>query len=222
MSRHNEDNRNMNTRSLLLPGLLVLLLAAGVTALVSSLPDDPPALPVVTPVGGVELIYARPFTVDVPFTHTWRAEQPSVSAGWVLVLAVDPELVHPRQSAEPILYVGDQTAERVNLGNESGHVVAIVPATATGLQDLSRTPIFFGAPGLPEQVDSAKAASELAAAQQRGIAAPAAGLVSTVTESPVHFTDSWDLHAWCSDLIETWSPTETDLVAGLRVVPLGR
>ncbi len=212
----------MNIRSLFLPALLVLLLAAGVVALVPSLPDDPPPLPAVTPVGGVELIYARPFTVDVPFKHTWRAEQPSVSAGWVVVLAVDRDLVVPRQSAEPILYVGDQTAERVNLGNESGHVVAIVPATSTGLQDLSRTPIFFGAPGLPEQVDSARISSELAAAQQRGIAPPAAATVAAVSESQVHFTDSWDLHAWCSDLIQTWSPTETDLIARLRVVPLGR
>jgi len=215
----------MTTR-FVLPSLLVLLLAAGVAALVSSLPDEPPALPAATPVGGIDVLYARPFTTDVPWTHVWRAEQPKVQAGWVLVLAVDPDLVHPRQSAEPILYVGDQTAERVNLGNESGHVVAIVPAPldasgAVGL-DLSRAPIFFGEPGLPEQVTAAKASAELASAVARGIAAPTAQTLANVTQPQVSFTNDWELHAWCSDLIQTWSPQETDLIATLRVQPLGR
>src|SRR5262245_44746453 len=215
----------MTMRSLSLPVVLVLLLAAGVGALVRALPGEPAPLPV-TPAGGVDLLYARPFTLEVPFTHTWRAEQPSFAAGVVLVLSVDPDLVHPRQSAEPILYVGDQTAERVNLGNESGHVVAIVPAPldasgAVGL-DLSRAPIYFGAPGLPEQVTAAKASAELAAAVQRGIAAPSAQTLANVTQPQVRFTDDWELHAWCSDLIQTWSPQETDLIATLRVQPLGR
>jgi hypothetical protein len=215
----------MTTR-FVLPSVLVLLLAAGVAALVSSLPDDPPALPAATPVGGIEVLYAQPFTTNVPWTHVWRAEQPQVQAGYVLVLAVDPELVHPRQSAEPILYVGDQTAERVNLGNESGHVVAIVPAPVNGsggvALDLAHTPIFFGAPGLPEQVTSAKAKAELDAAVQRGIAAPTAQALAAVSQPAVQFSDEWELHAFCSDLIQTWSPQETDLVAQLRVQPLGR
>src|SRR5262245_4270050 len=117
----------MSMRSLSLPVVLVLLLAAGVGALVRALPADPPPLPV-TPAGEVALLYARPFTVEVPFTHVWRAEQPVFSAGVVVVLSVDPDLVHPRQTAEPILFVGDQTAERVNFGHESGRVVAIVPS----------------------------------------------------------------------------------------------
>jgi hypothetical protein len=215
----------MTTR-FVLPSVLVLLLAAGVAALVSKLPDEPPPLPAATPVGGIDLLYARPFTVDVPFTHMWRAERPQVQAGWVLVLAVNPDLVFPRESAEPILYVGDQTAERVNHGETSGHVVAIVPAPlgASGAValDLTQAPIYFGAPGLPEQVDSAKAKAELASAVQRGIAAPTAQTLTNVTQPQVRFTDDWELHAWCSDLIQTWSPEETDLIATLRVQPLNR
>jgi len=215
----------MTMRSLSLPVVLVLLLAAGVGALVRALPGEPPPLPV-TPAGGIDVLYARPFTVEVPFTHTWRAEQPSFSAGVVVVLAVDPDLVHPRQTAEPILYVGDQTAERVNLGNESGRVVAIVPAAldAAGAValDLAAAPIFFGEPGLPEEVSAAKAATELAAARQRGLAAPSRAAVAAVMHPQVAFTDTWELRLWCSDLIETWSPQEADLVSGLRVPRVGR
>jgi len=217
MSRDSEESTTMTSR-IVIPALLVLLLAACVAALVNGLPDDPPPLPVATPVGGIELIYARPFTLDQPYTHAWSAEHPQVKAGWVLVLAVDPDLVHPRQAAEPVLFVGDQTAERVNLGNESGHVVAIVP----GPLDLAHAPIFFGAPALPEQVDAGKAAAELSAARQRGIAPIAADQIAKVSESSVHFTDDYELHAWCSDLIQTWSPQETDLIATLRVQPLTR
>lgn len=209
----------MTTR-IFLPVLLILLLAAGVGAFVRALPGDPPPLPAVTPVGGVSLLYAQPFTLDVPFVHQWRAERPQFSAGFLVVLGVDPDLVHARQSAEPILFVGDQTAERVNVGEESGHVVAIVPAStdrsgAVAL-DLSRAPIFFGAPGLPEQVDAAHAAAELAAARTRGIAPPTAHAVQSVTQPQVHFHDDWELHLYCSDLIEHFSPQEADLVSGLR------
>lgn len=203
-----------------LPVLLLLLLAAGVAAFVRSAPADPPPLPAVTPVGDVTLLHAQPFTLDVPFTHVWRKEQPQFSAGWVLVLSVDPELVHPRQSAEPILYVGDQTAERVNFGAESGHVVAIVPsaidAAGNPSFDLSKAPMYFGAPGLPEQVDAAHIATELNAARTRGIAAPSRAVIKATAQPTVRFHDDYELHLFCSDLIEHYSPQEVDLVSGLR------
>ena len=203
-----------------LPVALLLLLAAGVAAFVRSAPADPPPLPAVTPVGDVALLHAQPFTLDVPFTHAWRKEPSQFSAGWVLVLSVDPELVHPRQSAEPILYVGDQTAERVNFGHESGRVVAIVPSAldAAGnlAVDLSRTPMYFGAHGLPEQVDAAHIATELAAARKRGIAAPSSAVLKDTVQPTVHFRNDDQLHLFCSDLIEHYSPQETDLVSGLR------
>jgi hypothetical protein len=215
----------MSIRSLSLPVVLVLLLAAGVGAFVRALPGDPPPLPV-TPVGGLDVLYARPFTVDVPFTHTWRAEQTQYSGGIVAVLAVDPDLVVARQTAEPILYVGSQTAERVNLGDESGRLVVIVPApldAAGNVQlDLAAAPIFFGAPGLPEQVDAAKIQVELEAALARGLVAPPRAAVASVMQPQVRFSDDWELRVWSSDLIEAWSPQEVDLVAGLRAPRIGR
>jgi hypothetical protein len=66
----------------------------------------------------------------------------------LLVLRVNPDLVFARQMAEPVLYVGNQTAERMNVGFESGYVVAIVP----GEIDLEKALIWFGDPDLPERV----------------------------------------------------------------------
>lgn len=205
----------------------VLVLGGGVLALRQVLRDDgPPALPAVTPVGGVTLIAARPFTLQVPYVHDWRAERPQVQGGMLLVLGVDPDLVHPRQTLEPVLYVGDQTAERVNAGHESGHLIAIVPAPldASGqvALDLSAAPIFFGAPALPEQVDAATVAAELAAARARGILPPAPEQVATALQPQVPFHDAYDVRVYAADLIEAWSPTEIDLVAGIRAPLVGK
>jgi hypothetical protein len=211
----------------LLSLMALLALGGGVYALRQVMHDDgPPPLPAATPVGGVTLIEARPFTLDVPYTHDWRAERPQVTAGVLLVLGVDPDLVHPRQGLEPVLYVGDQTVERINFGGESGHVVAVVPAPVDGqghvALDLSRTPIYFGTPALPEQVDAATVAQELAAAQARGIAPPTAAAVAAVSQPEVRFHDSYDVRVFAADLIEAWSPMETDLVSGLRAPLVGK
>jgi len=205
----------------------VLVLGGGVLALRQVLRDDgPPALPAVTPVGGVTLIAARPFTLDVPYAHDWRAERPTVQAGMLLVLGVDPDLVHPRQGYEPVLYVGGQTAERVNAGHESGHLIAIVPAPldASGqvALDLAAAPIFFGAPALPEQVDAAIVAKELAAAKARGIVPPTPEQVATALQPQVPFHDAYDVRVYAADLIEAWSPTEVDLVSGIRAPLVGK
>jgi len=212
---------------ILLSALAVLALGGGVLALRQVLRDDgPPPLPAVTPVGGVTLIEARPFTLQVPYIHDWRAERPQVSAGVLLVLGVDPDLVHPRQGLEPVLYVGDQTAERVNAGHESGHVIAIVPAPVDAqghvALDLATAPIYFGAPALPEQVDAATVAKERAAAQARGIAPPTAEQVATALQPQVPFHDAYDVRVFAADLIEAWSPTEVDLVAGIRAPLVGK
>ena len=214
-------------RVALLSLVALLALGGGVFALRQVLADDgPPPLPAVTPVGGVTLIAARPFTLEVPYVHDWRAERPQVQAGVLLVLGVDPDLVHPRQGLEPVLYVGDQTAERINAGHESGHLIAIVPAPLDGsgqvALDLSKAPIYFGAPALPEQVDAATVAKELAAARARGIAPPTPEQVAAALQPQVPFHDAYDVRVFASDLIESWSPTEVDLVNGIRAPLVGK
>jgi hypothetical protein len=208
-----------------LAALALTLLVGGGAALFESLGDPPPALPAETPVGGVVLVHAQPFTLEQSYAHEWRAERPLVAGGMLLVLQVDKDLVHPRQVAEPVLYVGGQTAERINVGASSGHVIAVVPAPVDARGqvqlDLAAAPIFFGEPMLPEQVDAARAAQELAGAVARDIAPPAADAVAAVLRAPVRFATRYDLQLYATDLIEAWSPDESDLIAGMRV-PLVR
>ncbi len=212
-----------SARSLLL-STLALTLLAGLTAGIAQV-EGAPALPAAFPVGGVTVLEARPFTLAEPATHEWRSERPQYTAGVLLVLDVeDHELVLPRQVAEPILYVGAQTAARLNHGYESGRVIAIVPATTDAdgavVFDLAGAPIFFGTPGLPEQVDAETATRERAAAVAAGL--PATTTPTTAVHAPVAFENDHQLHVFAADLIEQHSPAEKDLVAGLRAPLLTR
>src|SRR5690606_11950668 len=86
------------------------------------------------------VVVARPFQLQTPYTHLWRKEQPAVASGYLFVLRVNPHLVRPRQTAEPVLYVGNQTAERLNVGDDHGNIVVIVP----GLSDPAAARFWFG------------------------------------------------------------------------------
>lgn len=144
-------------------------LAASVlaAAVVVAAPPQTPA----TPAAVQDIVFAQPFTLDQGEVSSWRAERPVVDSGYIIVLKVNPDLVYPRQSAEPVLYVGDTTAQRLNVGYRSGHVVAIVGAEITGDQamDLSKVKIWFGTPELPERVDANRIAQESALADAAGI-----------------------------------------------------
>jgi hypothetical protein len=205
-----------------------LLLATGVTAVTKLAAEDPmPEVPAVTHTSPVQLVLARPFTLDTPYVYSWRSERPQVSAGVALVLQVaDPALIHPRQGYEPVLYVGAQTAQRLNVGHESGHLVVIVPAgvDADGNVDLDLTtaPIFFGDPELPERIDAAAAQAQLGKALSAGVQASSATVIENAMQDQVRFTDDWELTVWAADLIESYSPQEVDLVSGLRAQRVGR
>lgn len=132
----------------------------------------PPQVPA-TPAAVQDIVFAQPFTLETGEVSTWRAERPMVESGYILVLKVNPDLVYPRQSAEPVLYVGDTTAERMNVGYRSGFVVAVVGADITGekAMDLSKVKIWFGTPELPERVNANRIAQESALADAAGIKA---------------------------------------------------
>ncbi len=139
--------------------LIVCMLAVATVAVagVPAIPD--------TPAGVDDILYARTFTMEKGYAFEWAKDRPMLTTGTLLVLKVNPDLVYARQVAEPVLYVGNKTAERVNIGYKSGHVIAIVP----GEVDLKKTPIFFGTPELPERVDAEMANSELVSAQSKDI-----------------------------------------------------
>jgi len=181
------------------------------------LPATPP-LPS-TPAGVKGLLYARPFVLDQGYEFEWRAEHPVVKAGWLLVLDVDPALVYPRQVAEPILYVGKTTGERVNIGQESGRIVVIVPSDLNDkgevALDLNEARMWFGTPGLPEQVDQAMADAELRRATNNGIAPFAREVVdlakSKADAGVLHAADRASLRHSAAELIKLHSPQETEL-----------
>jgi hypothetical protein len=160
-------------RLLRVAGMLAVAGAVAFVALHSSRPA-PAAAPLADAKRVRGLVCARPFKLDTGYASAWRAERPLVSCGWLLVLDVDPALVEPRDELERVLYVGDQTAERINQGNLAARCVVVVPSApdAQGwpASDLAAQPMWFGAEALPEQIDAAALQTALADAASAGIA----------------------------------------------------
>src|SRR5262245_14695996 len=183
----------------------------------TALPSDPAAEP-------LALVFAEPFRLDQPTTHWWRAERPSYAAGWIVVLEAPASLATRRQVYEPVLYAGDQTAERVNAPVDSHRVVAVVPSALDGsgapALDLPHAPLWFGAPRLPEQVDEAVIQDELRGARARGQGRRAPREVEQALRAGggLHvYAGREDLELELARVIELYSPEEADLVRGMRV-----
>ena len=198
----------MKMKSLL---TLTCLLAVGSVAW-----GQVPAIPS-TPAAVDGLVYARTFTLDNGFQFTWNKAQPTVTTATLLVLRVNPDLVFPRQVAEPVLYVGDSTAQRVNSGYASGYVVAIVP----GEVDLTKAPIWFGTPELPERVDATIVKAERSLANQAGIVPFPAKQVEAATAKGgerLHLSSMEELlRTEVAELILEHSPQEANLAEAFRV-----
>lgn len=195
------------------------LAAAAVAALTRGGPEPESAAG--TP---LDLVYALPFRLDEPYTHWWRSERPQVRAGHLLVLAVDGESVVPRQVAEPVLYVGAETAERINSGHLDGALVVLVPSEpgpdGWPTRDLAAEPIWFGEPGLPEQVDRAAAAGALARARALGILPLEPSRVDAALSAagaPRRFADREELDRFAVEVLRTYAPSERDLAEGMSV-----
>jgi len=209
----------MNTKHLF--GAVTLVAAASITTVIamnqagSEAPLEIPANPAVDL--PVELVHAQPFELVEPMTHSWSAEQASYTSGLVLVLEGDASAFQPRQTAEPVLFVGDRTADRINAGHPSGKLVVVVPDLT--LDELADTPIYFGQPELPERVTAAYAAAELEAALGGGLVGPGEDRVALASDraDTLGALDYSDLMFQVSFLIEQHSPEETDLVEGFRV-----
>jgi len=170
------------------------------------------------------LVLARPFTIAESYVHRWRSGQPTVEGGWLIVLEVDPSQVEPRQTAMPVLLLGDQTVECVNFGKDSGMVVAIVPSRvdAQGLPtlDLSTTEAWFGPPELPERVDSGWIARARSRARQEDVVRFTAAEIAAARArggALLRAADRVDLDRQAARLILEHAPLEREVAEGLLV-----
>lgn len=208
--------------------VVALVLAGAGTAVAKWRTDgDLPQVPADTLAQEVILLEAHPFTLDQSATHWWRAEQPQFDAGWLVVLDVrDDALIAPRQSAQPVLQVGAETAEPLNVGYRSSKVVALVPSkrddSGQPSFDLTKSPIFYGEATLPEELDAKALEARLADAQSRGIVAVTAEALDSTRHESRSFTTDYHLRLFAADLIERYAPDEVDLVAGMRAPLLGQ
>lgn len=178
----------------------------------STQPSPSPA-PGAPTVRQLELVHAERFTVQQPYVHRYRADTPLVSDGWLLVLAGDPAWLQVRQTRMPVLYVGAQTAERVNTGQQSGKLVVLVPGDFA----LQNAPIFLGGVALPEELRQLDIDAELAGARTAGAVAPTAATLAKVVQPGRTFATDYELRQRAIDLVEQFSPVEKDLIAGWRV-----
>lgn len=182
-------------------------------------------LPATDPVPGeVRLVSAQPFALVEPYQHTWRAEQPLVSSGWLAVLEAPRSLLEAKQTYERVLYVGNQTAERLSQGSVSGKVVVLVPSelgvNGLPLLDLASQPIWFGTEELPERVDAARIQSELHQAVRHGQAPRPSAEVSAALAlggPMLVLGDRAELEFLAADLIRIYSPDEVDQASGMQV-----
>ncbi len=184
---------------------------------VLSAATDTPVPPTPAPIK--RIVAAHGFTLETPFPYTWTKERVMVSSGTLVVLEVDPALVVPRNTLEPVLYAGNIPVQRLNHGNKSGRVIGIVP----GNIDVTTMPIWFGTPQLPGRVTRAMAEAERARAEKAGVAHTFERSSIVGLDSPA--TVSKDLAALlrtvAADLVLTYSPQDKDLAESWRL-PVAR
>jgi hypothetical protein len=200
--------------------LTVYVRARGPASEESGRREASPAAPTPAPGGVHGLVYARRFALAEPYAHDWRAEPVDVQAGWLLVLEVDRALATPRNEAEPVLYGGAETLERVSSGQGSGRLVAILPGDA----DLASTPFWFGAPELPERVTGAMLASARAEAEAAGVrpfGAEAVAAALAAGGETLVLPGRGELRRAAAELVLAHSPDEVDLAQGI-LAPLAR
>ncbi len=201
--------------------MLPLLIVAALCDVAAAQTDATPVEPTDSGDAVRGLLYARPFAVDKPFTYSWTAERAEIQAGYILVVAVDPEFAKPRQVDMPVLYVGRAPAWLTNVGYESGHVVVIVPATV----DLTSEPIFFGSLELPERVDAARGAQEMAAALALGIRPVTAEMLSAARAAggeTLREPDIEGVFLTVADLIDAFAADESEVAESYRLPRLSR
>lgn len=171
-----------------------------------------------TPASALDVIEIHPFKLREGYRYDWLASRPSVSEGLLVVLKVGPEYVVPRNAAEPVLYAGDLTVQRLSQGDRSGYVVGIVP----GKVSLENALVFFGRPELPERVDAEIVAREREIALASGIKPFTREQIERALRDEVNAENlSALLRGKAGDLVTKYSPDEKDLAETWRLPSAG-
>ena len=166
------------------------------------------------PASVADLLYARRFTLAEGYKWSWPADAPPVRAGVIVVLRVDSQLVVPRNTLSPILYAGDRMVQTLNHGHISGKVIGIVP----GDVDLLKTPIWFGSPRVPAQVNEQSVRKERDLAEKAGIRPFDAKRVEGATKAPLEAPDFQTLlRGELADLVLEHAPQESHLARKWRL-----
>ena len=180
----------MTTERMRLP-LLAVLAMAMLDGFVASA-QGPPA-----PVD--DILLARPFTLDEPYTSRWQAEQPQVASGHVVVLRVRPSLVAPRAGSTPVLCAGSVTVEWLNDPHPSGVVIGVVRTDLDPLDTL----IWFARHGYPAETTAETIDAERQVALEAGVMPldPArVTLALAAGGEPLHAQDRSELQAYADQL----------------------
>jgi hypothetical protein len=182
---------------------------------VAAAADAPPDIrKLITPAAVSDVVSISPFTLEEGYRYNWRQERPFIKSGLLVVFKVNPDYVYPRNAAEPVLYAGNQTVQRLNQGNESGYVVAIIP----GAVDLAREPVWFGTPELPEVVNAQTIEMERAKAEKAGIKPFDAEQIENVTGDRISASDlAALLREQVAELLVKFSPQEKALAETWRL-----
>jgi hypothetical protein len=167
-----------------------------------------------TPAPVLDIVEIQPFRLKTGYRYDWLQQRPIVSAGLLVVLRVDPKYVVPRNIAEPVLFADSQTVQRLNQGNRSGCVIAIIP----GEVDLGSAPIWFGRPQLPERVTPQIIAAERALAERAAIKPFSADKVKAATRNAIVVEDLGALlRGPAAELVLKYSPDEKELAETWRL-----
>ncbi len=169
-----------------------------------------PVVPVDTGTSVRELVWAQPITLQAPHVASLRAGAPTVVAGVLLELRVDPELMMPSQLFEPVLYVGSSVAHKFNWDPVSGCAVV----WASGPYDLATEPVFFGSLELPERVDHDRATAEVQAARDVGVLPMSSEQITRATQPSRELADFREVAALAQDRARACSGSDNDRQRG--------
>lgn len=162
----------------------------------------------------IDIVRIQPFQLKQSFKYDWRRDRPDVRFGLLVVFKVDPDLVMPKNTLEPVLYAGNQTVQRLNHGHESGFVIGIIPEQI----DLSKEPVWFGTPALPERINAEIIAKERTKAERLDISALKSTDIQSRTRDMIVASDLTTLlREQAANLLLEFSPQEKPLADSWRL-----